>query len=162
MIFITLGTDHHPFKRVINWIDKLYAENKIDEEVIIQSGYTPIPIGPYKSYKILSFEEMAKYITSARAVITHGSSTAILICRLKKKPIVIPRIASLGEHIDDHQVNFINKVGDSYPFYLPNSYEELASILASKSSFKLTGDELGDTSENAKKKFREAFDAKFF
>ena len=40
MIFVTVGTHEQPFNRLIQKIDELRKDNKIQEEVIIQTGFS--------------------------------------------------------------------------------------------------------------------------
>ena len=40
MIFVTVGTHEQPFNRLVEYIDKLKEKGKIEEEVIIQTGYS--------------------------------------------------------------------------------------------------------------------------
>jgi UDP-N-acetylglucosamine transferase subunit ALG13 len=38
MIFVTVGTDHHPFDRLIKTVDELKSQGVISEDVFIQTG----------------------------------------------------------------------------------------------------------------------------
>ena len=40
MIFVTVGTHEQPFDRLIKCVDELKRDNKIKENVIIQTGYS--------------------------------------------------------------------------------------------------------------------------
>ena len=40
MIFVTVGTHEQPFNRLIEFIDNLKRDGKIQEEVIMQTGFS--------------------------------------------------------------------------------------------------------------------------
>ena len=98
MIFVTVGTHEQPFNRLVEYIDKLKEKGKIEEEVIIQTGYS--------TYQPQLVEE-------ARIVITHGGpSSFIMPLQIGKTPIVVPRQYKFGEHVNDHQVAFVKEVAN--------------------------------------------------
>ena len=102
MIFATIGTQI-PFDRFVRMLDEACAG--IGEEVIVQTinpQYKP------KHLKVVGFlppDEFAKYFDKARLVVAHAGMGTILSALSKGKPIIIvPRLASLGEHRNDHQM----------------------------------------------------------
>ena len=113
MIFVTVGTHEQPFDRLIKIIDKMVEDKKIKEEVIIQKGYTDYEPMHCTSYKLISYDEMQKYINEARIVITHGGpSSFIMPLQIGKIPIVVPRMEKYKEHVNDHQVEFARAVSE--------------------------------------------------
>lgn len=42
MIFVTVGTHEQQFDRLVRCVDRLKAEGKITEEVMIQTGFPPM------------------------------------------------------------------------------------------------------------------------
>ncbi len=107
MIFVTVGTHEQPFDRLIKGIDRLKAENRIDHEVFIQAGYTSYKPQSCLYSDFVRFDEIIKRMTEADIIITHGGTASIMLALYRKKiPIVFPRQAKHGEHIDDHQVRF--------------------------------------------------------
>lgn len=109
MIFVTVGTHEQPFNRLVEYMDK-WAMNH-EEEVVIQYGYsTYIPKFAIAS-KLYSYKEMNELIERARIVITHGGpSSFIAVLDKGKNPIVVPRQRKHGEHVNDHQLQFCNKL----------------------------------------------------
>ncbi len=93
MIFVTLGTDHHPFSRLMNWLrDTIVSELLGTEEILVQHGYTQ----PFESHSVhfqrfLSYTEMGAAMDSARLIVTHPSTTAFEAIDRGKVPLVIPR-----------------------------------------------------------------------
>lgn len=111
MIFVTVGTHEQSFNRLVECIDRLVETEDINEEVIIQTGYSTYEPKYCKWKKFLPYREMQKNIERARIVITHGGpSSFIAPLRVGKIPIVVPRKYDLNEHVNDHQVDFCNAV----------------------------------------------------
>jgi len=102
MIFVTIGTQIS-FDRFIQAIDEL--AQLIEEPIIaqvFQGSYRPENI---QTVDFLSPDEFNKLMYEATLVISHAGMGTILSALKYEKPIIIfPRIASLGEHRNDHQM----------------------------------------------------------
>lgn len=111
MIFVTVGTHEQQFNRLIEAVDNLCADHIINEPVIIQTGFSDY-IPKYCTWKkLFSYQEMIKNIEDARIVITHGGpSSFIMPLQVGKTPVVVPRRAEYGEHVNDHQESFVVSV----------------------------------------------------
>ena len=113
MIFVTVGTHEQPFNRLVEYIDKLKEKGKIEEEVIIQTGYSTYQPQYCEWKKLYPNQEMVKLVEEARIVITHGGpSSFIMPLQIGKTPIVVPRQYKFGEHVNDHQVAFVKEVAN--------------------------------------------------
>lgn len=111
MIFVTVGTHEQPFNRLIKAVDDLVAEGVIREEVIIQRGYSTYEPKHCKYYDLIPWEEMQKYNREARIIITHGGPASFIdVLSLGKTPIVVPRQEKYNEHVNNHQLEFSNKI----------------------------------------------------
>lgn len=111
MIFVTVGTHEQPFDRLISYIDELKGSGVIEEDVIIQTGYSAYEPKHCKWSKLLPYSDMVKNVAEARIVITHGGpSSFIMPLQTGKIPIVVPRQAQYGEHVNDHQLEFAREV----------------------------------------------------
>lgn len=99
MIFVTVGTHHQPFQRLLDSVERLSGE-----ELIVQYGCGRRPRAAGATAAYMSFDEVLVHLETARAVITHAGVGSILCAaRLGHTPIVVPRLRRLGEHVDDHQ-----------------------------------------------------------
>ncbi len=108
MIFATLGTDEHPFGRLLQELERLVREGKIKERVVVQRGFTPYDGELLETYEILPFDKLVNLIKEARVVIAHGGPGSIMLSLLHgKKPVVVPRRREFGEVVDDHQMEFV-------------------------------------------------------
>ena len=71
---------------------------------------------PAPSCEVLAFmapDEVHAAIARARIVITHGGPASILqALSLDKVPVVVPRSAAYGEHVDNHQIAFGRRIAD--------------------------------------------------
>ena len=111
MIFVTVGTHEQPFNRLIKAVDDLVAEGVINEEVIIQRGYSTYEPKHCKYYDLIPWEEMQKHNRDARIIITHGGPASFIdVLALGKTPIVVPRQAKYNEHVNNHQLDFANEL----------------------------------------------------
>ena len=115
MIFVTVGTHEQPFDRLIRAVDQLKAEQVLEEEVVIQTGYSTYEPVHCTWKKLFPYQEMLHYVREARIVITHGGpSSFIMPLQVRKVPIVVPRQKQFGEHVNDHQLEFAKAVAGRY------------------------------------------------
>ncbi|HBI6897059.1 multidrug MFS transporter [Clostridium perfringens] len=111
MIFVTVGTHEQPFNRLIKYMDKLKAEKIIQEEVIIQTGFSTYEPKYCKWSNLYSYKEMKNFVQDARIIITHGGpSSFIMPLQIGKMPIVVPRNCRYNEHVNNHQLDFAKAV----------------------------------------------------
>ena len=107
MIFATVGTHEDPFDRLVRALDALEG----DEEVLIQSGYSTVNPTRARCEAMMPFDRLQDAMARARVVITHGGPASIMqVFAHGKVPIVVPRQARFGEHVDDHQVRFVARL----------------------------------------------------
>lgn len=115
MIFVTVGTHEQQFNRLIKYVDELKKENVIEEDVVIQTGFSDYEPKYCKWKKLFPYQEMIKMVEKARIVITHGGpSSFIMPLQIGKIPIVVPRQKEYEEHVNDHQVMFCEQVKNRY------------------------------------------------
>ena len=109
-VFVTVGTDHHPFDRLISWMDSWLTNGSNGAESFIQYGTSRAPtVATGQEY--VSHDEMERLIANAGAIVCHGGPGTIIDCmRSGIKPIVVPRRHAFGEHVDDHQVRFARRL----------------------------------------------------
>ena len=123
MIFVTVGTHEQQFDRLIKEVDRLKKENLIQDEVFIQTGYSNYVPKYCEWEKIISYEKMNQMIEESDIIIAKG-----------KVPIVVPRQKKFGEHVNDHQLEFCNKVKQYYPIIVINDIKKLLTNLRNDKS----------------------------
>ena len=107
-VFVSVGTDHHPFDRLIGWVDRWQRNTSHDAEVFVQRG-TSLTSPTIASTDYLDKDELDTRLASASVVVCHGGPSTIMGARgAGLRPIVVPRDHNLGEHIDGHQLAFCN------------------------------------------------------
>lgn len=115
MILLTLGTIPFPFHRAINWLKSLLDKGVIFEPVFIQHGASDIsrvinhPL--VSSAPILPSAQLMAKVKEARLIISHAGQG--LTCKLAASQaqfVLLPRLASFNEHIDNHQLIFAQSV----------------------------------------------------
>jgi len=130
VIFVTVGTDHHPFDRLLKAVDSLKAEGIISEEVFIQSGSSDYRPEHCSFERLLPFDSLMAKIVDARIVITHGGPGSIMPAIYGKKiPVVMPRRKQFGEVVDDHQVDFAKRLEEQNMVFLAETKEDLQKII---------------------------------
>jgi UDP-N-acetylglucosamine transferase subunit ALG13 len=113
VILVSLGTHERQFLRLAKEIEKLIAEGKINEEVIVQTGYTKYQIKGARCYDFIEFEKMQEYLSDCRILVTHSGVGSIMSGLEHGKPVVaVPRRQQLNEHSDDHQMQITQKMAE--------------------------------------------------
>ena len=111
MIFVSVGTHEQPFTRLIKHIDELKGSEIINQEVFIQKGFTSYVPKNCKSETLVDYETMLRMVETANIFITHGGPGNLFVGWMYKKiPIVVPRNSIYGEHVDDHQIDFVRRL----------------------------------------------------
>lgn len=109
MILTILGTHEQQFDRLLKAVDAL----DIAEPRIVQTGYSRYVPQHCTAHEFLPFEQVESLMKEASVVITHaGTGTVMLALSLGKTPIVVPRLAKYGEHVDDHQIELVESLGE--------------------------------------------------
>lgn len=108
MIFVTVGTHHDPFARLLDALGQLPGE-----ELVVQHGSAPPPPGVSRAEAYMPFDEMLECFRSAEKVITHaGVGSVLCATREGHVPLVVPRRHDLGEHVDEHQAELTTALGE--------------------------------------------------
>lgn len=144
MIFVTLGTQQIPFTRIMRMLDELIIQEHIQDEVVVQAGFTDYETTNFKCIKFLKENEFQEYISQATVIITHAGSGALFSSiKSGKKVIAVARLSKYGEMIDDHQTELTRKLAeDGYILDGTNSiisaWKKLDSFTPRKNDFVCT------------------------
>ena len=131
MIFVTVGTHEQPFNRLIQKIDELKENGTIQEDVIIQTGFSTYEPKYCQWSKLIPYQQMIKNVEDARIVITHGGPASFVMpLQIGKTPIVVPRQYQYNEHVNDHQVEFARNVAERMGTIIPvEDIEKLEEVI---------------------------------
>ena len=105
MIFLTVGS-LFPFTRLVKAVDEAVGNSLIEEKVFAQIGddtFTPQHIEYVRS---LPKDVYDRYTSDASALISHAGMGSISLALSMNKPLlVMPRMQTYKEHVNDHQVD---------------------------------------------------------
>lgn len=102
-VVVTVGTELWPFPRAVESVLRL----GLAAEVVWQTGSTVVHHAGRRLPQWLPAEELHDAFAAADVVITHAGVGSVLAClHHGTVPVVLPRRARHGEHIDDHQLQF--------------------------------------------------------
>lgn len=129
-IFATVGTDYHPFSRLFRWIDMWRERHQsVPARWIVQHGSAAPPANVTR-YEYVPFGQMERLMADADIVICHGGPCTIDdASRAGKRPIVIPRDCSLGEHVDNHQIEFSHHLASRGLISLAEDFATFDSLI---------------------------------
>ena len=129
-IVVTVGTDHHPFDRLIAWTNDWLAQHPEQiHRVFVQAGPSAIvPVCPYTRF--LETAELDALLDQADLVVCHGGPGSIADAWARGHlPIAVPRLRRFGEVVDDHQVDFCCKLAEFGRIRMAQESAGLAGLL---------------------------------
>ena len=136
MILVLLGTQNNDFSRLLEAVQENINNKTINEEVIVQAGFTKFNSKDMKIFSLIDKEEIGKLQDKADLIITHGGVGSIVSSLKKgKKVIVVPRLKRYGEHVNNHQIQIARKYSEQgYVKYVINE-RNLGKVIKSMADF---------------------------
>ena len=108
MILVLLGTQNNSFHRLLQEVENNIKNGTINEEVIVQAGYTKYQSHKMRVIDLISKEQLEKFQDEANLIITHGGVGSIITSiKKRKKVIAVPRMHEYGEHVNNHQIDIV-------------------------------------------------------
>jgi UDP-N-acetylglucosamine transferase subunit ALG13 len=130
MIFVTIGTQI-PFDRFIEAIDEIAV--LINETIIVQTFKGKYQPKCVQTVNFLNPNDFKNFIDKARLIVSHAGMGSILSALEYEKPIIIfPRLASLGEHRNDHQIATAMKMNELGYVYVAYDKKQLKELMLNK------------------------------
>lgn len=132
------GTDHHPFDRLVEWVDSA-AVRRPDVRFLVQHGSATSPPRVAEGEPFLGHDLLVTLLAQAAVAICHGGPGTIMDAReAGHVPLCVPRDPALGEHVDGHQMRFAAVVGSEgvvrHVTSVGSFHAELDSALALRSA----------------------------
>lgn len=110
-VLVVVGTDHHRFDRLVDWVDAWLQDQAEPVRVVFQHGSARRP-DHAEGHRLLPHEELQQLMSSADVLVTHGGPATICEAwQYGRLPLVVPRDPELGEHVDGHQQRFSRRLG---------------------------------------------------
>lgn len=108
-VVVTLGTiEGYGFRRLL---ERLLEVLPADAEVLWQTGVTDVQGLPLEARPSLPQHELHQAMAEADVVVAHaGIGSALGALNAGRCPVLVPRRASRGEHVDDHQVQIAREL----------------------------------------------------
>jgi len=106
-VVVSLGSERWPFERAVSRILELLP----NADITWQTGVTEYEVGGSPLRQWVPAADLRAEMASADLVITHAGVGSVLAClECGKVPVILPRSAARGEHVDDHQLEFAELV----------------------------------------------------
>jgi UDP-N-acetylglucosamine transferase subunit ALG13 len=132
LVAVSLGTDHHPFERLVAWAED-WAGRFPTWQLVVQHGRTRGPRNG-TGFGFCAREELDALFERADVVLCHGGPGTITQARgFGHRPIVVPRDPQLGEHVDDHQLLFARRLGGAGLITLAETHDAFLAALVGAS-----------------------------
>ena len=97
-IFVTVGTRHEPFTRLLQAVEDLVKKGVIKEKVFVQAGHTKYSSEHLEIFDFCAPERIDKLISDAKYVVTQESAGIGTKClKYKTRFLVMPRDYQYGE-----------------------------------------------------------------
>jgi len=108
MILVLLGTQNNSFFRLLDEIENCINKKIINEEVVVQAGYTTYNSEKMKILDFIPSSDLNNLLLKSNLIITHGGVGSIIdSIKLNKKVIAVPRLSEFNEHVNDHQLQIV-------------------------------------------------------
>lgn len=128
-LLVVVGTDHHPFDRVVRWTDDWLSGQHPQPSAVVQHG-TSRPPRLAEGHELLAHHEVRRLMATASLVVTHGGPATIMdVRRSGRVPVVVARDPGLGEHVDDHQQRFCRRMAQQGRIVLCETYADFTAAL---------------------------------
>ena len=136
MIFVILGTQDKTFPRLLEAVEKQIVKGNIKDKVIAQVGSTKFKSNNMEIVEFMSVEDFNKNIDKADLIITHaGVGTILTALNKNKKIIAAARLKEYGEHVNDHQIQIVEKFSEE-GYVLPlTDFEKLDEVVKKAKDF---------------------------
>lgn len=101
--FVSVGNAKQPFQRLLDAVAQM--TDALPKPVLVQHGYTPFTSTRCEAVAFLGMEEFEASVREAELVILHaGAGSIIHALQAGKIPVIVPRLAEYGEHVNNHQL----------------------------------------------------------
>jgi UDP-N-acetylglucosamine transferase subunit ALG13 len=127
--FVSVGNATQPFPRLLDAVCDLARH--LPQPVFVQYGAAETFACPAcTGAGFLDMDEFAHRVAGSDVLILHaGAGSVIHAVRAGKVPVVVPRRAQFGEHVDDHQVEFARELARMGKIVVCEDTKNLASAV---------------------------------
>lgn len=134
MIFATVGTQL-PFPRLIGALDEIARTTGL--HIVAQTGDPACSATSLETHVKLSPALFEALFSRAEVIVAHAGIGSIISAQRHQKPIILfPRLASLGEHRNEHQIATVKQVADRIGVYAASTADDIERLILDRSSLK--------------------------
>lgn len=109
--FVAVGTHVQAFDRLLRAVDRAVERGVLPAPAAGQAGVSEYSAGSVALEPFLAPDDMAESIRRSRYVVCHaGCGIISAALREGRRPLVMPRLRRHGEHVDDHQLQIVDKL----------------------------------------------------
>ena len=113
MILVTLGTQDKSFVRLLKEVDRQIELGNIKDKVVVQAGFTKYSSPNMEIFDLIDRDKFNELMSECSLLITHGGVGSILTgLKNNKKVIAVPRLSKYDEHVNDHQIQIIERFSE--------------------------------------------------
>lgn len=145
--FVTVGNALQSFARLLEGVGRIAA--RLPQPVIIQHGHTPTLECQCQFVAFLSMDDFIRQLDNAQVLIMHaGAGSLIHAIRAGKTPVVMPRRAVFGEHVNDHQMELARALSEAGRVVVAHDPEDLMQAVEAALAWQMQ-EQKHHTRENA-------------
>ena len=126
MILVMLGTQNNSFHRLLEEVEKNIENGTIQEDVIVQAGYTKFESKHMQIFDLIPKEKLEELQEKAN----------ISSIEKDKKVIAVPRLHEFGEHVNNHQKEIVKDFNDKGYIIGIENVEQLKDAILKAKEFK--------------------------
>lgn len=128
-VFVTVGNALDPFERLLRMVDEALPREGV--EGVCQHGVSKSRPHSLEPVRLLPRPEFEAELRRADVVVCHaGVGTLWSAIEAGHRPVVVPRLARLKEHVNDHQLEICRELGQVGLIVIVSNTEELARAVA--------------------------------
>ncbi len=114
--FVSVGTHHQPFSRLLAMVEDAARRGVVPRPVLAQAGAArgfASELEDFEAVPWIAGERIRAAIRGAAVVVGHaGAGFVTTSLREGRRPLLLPRLAAQGEHVDDHQRQLVAKLSE--------------------------------------------------
>jgi UDP-N-acetylglucosamine transferase subunit ALG13 len=128
---VTVGSDHHPFDRLISWVDSwLDAAGNADRVRVVSQYGTAAASRHGEGAPFMEHGRLLHVMREAKIIVAQGGPYSLLeSLQSGCVPIAVPRNQAQGEVVDDHQHAFCALLAERGQAVLATTKAELHHAL---------------------------------
>ena len=137
MIFVTLGTQDKDFSRLLKAVEKQIQTGNITKRVVAQIGTTKYESTLMETFDLIPADKFDEFMKECDILITHGGVGSILTgLKNNKKVIAAARLSKYKEHVNDHQLQIIDKFTKAGLILELKDFDKLDKVLKKCEKFR--------------------------